>query len=277
MYKSFASMFLVVVTGCLLVACNHTAGNNKPASTTEINKSQQDQKPIHSAAEILAKPEVPVLCYHRIEDGRKDDYTVSPAQFEAQIKALADSGYHAISPDQLYNYLAYNERLPQKPVMLTFDDSRVEHALIAAPVLEKYGFRGVFFIMTITYNKKNYMSKDQIAQLARAGHTVGLHTWDHNMVTKYKEESDWKKEVTDPKKGLEGITGKTVDYFAYPYGICSHQAAEELHKYMKLSFILISKRDSVYPLQTIRRMVAPAWTPQGLIRAMHKTFEKKEK
>ena len=83
---------------------------------------------VNSAASILAKPEVPILCYHRIEDGRKDDYTVSPAQFEAQISALADSGYHAILPDQLYGYLAHNEALPSKPVMITFDDSRVEHA-----------------------------------------------------------------------------------------------------------------------------------------------------
>jgi peptidoglycan/xylan/chitin deacetylase (PgdA/CDA1 family) len=277
MHKLILSVLLILSTGCSFISCNRSAGSNAPSAPLSQQSHQSQNKTINSASEVLAKPEVPVLCYHRIEDGRKDDYTVSPAQFEAQISALADSGYHAILPDQLYEYLAHNEKLPSKPVMITFDDSRVEHALIAAPVLEKHGFRGVFFIMTITYNKKNYMTKEQIAELAKAGHTVGLHTWDHTMVTKYKEEADWKKEITDPKKGLEEITGKPVEYLAYPYGIWNHQAAEELHKQMKLSFTLISKRDSVYPLQTVRRMIAPAWTPQGLIKAMHKTFEKKEK
>jgi len=277
MDKRSVFYILACVTGCILTACNPSSGSNKTGVAPSVAQARPTQhETVNSAASILAKPEVPILCYHRIEDGRKDDYTVSPAQFEAQISALADSGYHAILPDQLYGYLAHNEALPSKPVMITFDDSRVEHATIAAPVLEKYHFKGVFFIMTITYNKKNYMTKEQIAQLAKAGHTVALHTWDHTMVTKYKEEADWKKEVTDPKKGLEGITGKPVDYLAYPYGIWNHQAAGELNKQMRISFILISKRDSVYPLQTVRRMVAPAWTPQGLIKAMHKTFAKKK-
>ena len=127
-------------------------------------------------AQVYAKQEIPVLCYHRISDGLKSEYAVSPAVFTSQIKILADSGYHSISPAELYDYLVNNKALPEKPVMITFDDSRIEHSLIAAPVLERYGFKGVFFIMTITYNKKNYMTTDQIARLAADGHTVGLHS-----------------------------------------------------------------------------------------------------
>jgi peptidoglycan/xylan/chitin deacetylase (PgdA/CDA1 family) len=212
-----------------------------------------------------------VLCYHRIEEGRKGECVVKPSTFAAHMKILADSGYHTISPAQLYDYLVYNKALPNKPVMITFDDSRVEGYTIAAPILEKYGFRGVFFIMTITYNKKNYLSKDQIAQLAKAGHTIGLHTWDHTMVTKYND-ADWQKQLTDAKKGLEKVVGKPVEYWAYPYGIYDHKAAVKLSEQMKLSFILISKRDPTQPLQTVCRMIAPDWTPQGLLKSMRKTF-----
>ena len=158
--------------------------------------------------------------------------------------------------------------------MITFDDSRVEHALIAAPVLEKNGFRGVFFIMTITYNKKNYMTKDQIAGLAKAGHTVGLHSWDHTMVIKYKEAADWQKEVIDPKKKLETIVGKPVEYWAYPNGVYDHKSAEELSKYFKLSFSLATKRDSIEPLQCIRRIIVPECSAQGLLTSMHRSFSK---
>jgi peptidoglycan/xylan/chitin deacetylase (PgdA/CDA1 family) len=228
----------------------------------------------NTPAQIYAKPQVPVLCYHRITDERKGDYTVSIATFTSHMKILADSGYHSISPVQLYDYLVYNKALPLKPVLITFDDSRIEHKLIAAPVMEKYGLRGVFFIMTITYDKKNYMTKEQIAQLAKAGHTVGLHSWDHTMVTKYKDAADWKKEVADPNKKLEQIVGMPVEYWAYPNGVFDHKGAGELSKYFKLSFILSQKRDSILPLQTVRRVIVPECSPQGLLKSMRETFNK---
>ena len=143
-------------------------------------------------------------------------------------------------------------------------------------MLEKHGFRGVFFIMTITYNKKNYMTKDQIAQLAKAGHTVGLHSWDHTMAVKYKTPEDWKKEVVEPKKKLESITGMPVEYWAYPNGVFNHVAAQELSKYFKISFELSTKRDSLLPLQCVRRIIIPDVSGQQLLKSMHKSFGKKK-
>jgi peptidoglycan/xylan/chitin deacetylase (PgdA/CDA1 family) len=243
------------------------------AVTTATEKNRATSMPRkNTAAQIYAKPQVPVLCYHRIEAGKKGEYTVSIANFTAQMKMLADSSYHSISPAQLYDYLVYNKNLPQKPMLITFDDSRAEHAAIAAPVMEKYGFRGVFFIMTITYNKKNYMTKKQIAQLAKSGHTIGLHSWDHTMVPKYKEEADWQAQVVEPKKKLEKIVGQPVEYWAYPYGLYNHKSAEEMGKYFKLSFSLSTKRDSLVPLQTVRRIITTDCSPSGLLRSMRRTF-----
>jgi peptidoglycan/xylan/chitin deacetylase (PgdA/CDA1 family) len=271
-------LIIAIFWGLVVISCNHTnQGQRTGNSGLTTNKagvkgSAAGDKTVNSLARIYAKPEVPVLCYHHISDGRKNDYTVSPATFTAHMKILADSGFHSILPAQLYDYLVYNKALPEKPVMITFDDSRAEHSVIAAPVLTKYGFRGVFFIMTITYNKKNYMTGEQIAQLAKAGHTIGLHSWDHTMVSKYKETADWQKQVVDPKAKLEKIMGRAVEYWAYPNGVYDHKAAEELSKYFKLSFSLTSKRDSLQPLQTVRRMIVPECTPQGLLKSMHRTF-----
>ncbi|MCX6238972.1 MAG: polysaccharide deacetylase family protein [Bacteroidia bacterium] len=269
-----------VLLGLVVISCNHAnqrqqTGNSGTAiNAVAVKDSVVVKQSVNTSAQVYAKPEVPVLCYHRIADGIKSEYRVSPATFTAHMKILADSGYHYISPAQLYDYLVYNKTLPEKPVMITFDDSRLEHSTIAAPVMEKYGFRGVFFIMTITYNKKNYMTTDQITQLAKAGHTIGLHSWDHTMVIKYKEAADWQKQVAEPKNKLEGIVGKAVEYWAYPNGVYDHKGAEELSKYFKLSFTLYSKRDPVVPLQTVRRMIVPECTSQGLLKSMHRTFEK---
>lgn len=266
----------VLFLGLIVTGCKHGQKQNETSGAAGSSESVDVSQPRNTSAQIYSKQQVPVLCYHRITDGRKGDYTISIATFKAQMKILADSGYHSISPAQLYNYLVYNKTLPEKPVMITFDDSRVEHAEIAAPVLEKNGLRGVFFIMTITLNKKNYMSTDQIAALAKAGHTVGLHSWDHTMVTKYKEASDWKKQVADPKKKLEKIVGRAVEYWAYPNGVFDHKGAEELSKSFKLSFSLSTKRDSIVPLQTVRRILAPECSPLVLLKAMRRNFTKKK-
>lgn len=273
-------LICAVLMGLAIISCNQPkqrqqTGNPGAAINTVAGKDSVIVKQtVNTSAMVFAKPEVPVLCYHRISDGPKSEYRVSSATFTSHMKLLADSGYHAILPDQLYDYLVYNKSLPEKPVIITFDDSRAEHFEIAAPVMEKYGFRGVFFIMTITCNKKNYMTTDQIAQLAKAGHTVGLHSWDHTMVIKYKEVADWQKQVVTPKKKLEGIVGKPVEYWAYPNGVYDHKGAEELNKYFKLSFTLYSKRDSALPLQTVRRMIVPEFTSQALLKSMHRNFGK---
>ena len=273
-------LFCTILLGITVISCKpsgqHSEKTGETATPVEVTDNTGAKPTPNTRAMIYAKPEVPILCYHRIEDDRKGDYTVSKATFAAHMKILADSGYHAILPGQLYDYLVYNKTLPDKPVMITFDDSRVEHCTVAAPILEKHGFRGVFFIMTITYNKKNYMSKDQIAQLAKAGHVIGLHSWDHTMVTKYKDAADWQKEVVDPKKKLEAIVGKPVEYWAYPNGVYDHKGAEELSKYFKISFTLFSKRDSIQPLQTVRRILGTECSPQGLLKSMRRTFSKKK-
>lgn len=279
MNKKF--IFLSVLLMLLVVtACNHSNKKNGSYGTAEGAVESKDsaavKQTMNTPAQVYAKPEIPILCYHRISDGTKSDYRVSQATFSSHMQILADSGYHSITPAQLYDYLVYNKVLPEKPVMITFDDSREEHALIAAPVMEKLGFRGVFFIMTITYNKKNYMTTDQIASLAKAGHTIGLHSWDHTMVTKYKDPADWLKQVSDPKIKLEKIVGKPVEYWAYPNGVFDHKGAVELSKYFKLSFSLATKRDSIQPLQTVRRIIVSECSQQGLLKAMHRSFSRKK-
>ena len=272
--KRASLFFKIAIIGLVVMSCNHA---NKKADTTGGNDTVTATQTKNSAAQILAKPQVPVLCYHQIVDGKKSEYAISLSTFAAHMKILADSGYHSISPAQLYDYLVYNKTLPTKPVMITFDDSRAEHAAIAAPTLEKHGFRGVFFIMTITYNKKNYMTTDQIANLAKKGHAVGLHSWDHTMATKYATPDDWIKQVDKPQAKLEKIVGKPVEYWAFPNGVNNHNADVELDKHFKLSFILSTKRDSLLPLQTVRRMIVPEWSAQSLLKSMRRTFEPKSK
>ncbi len=238
-----------------------------------------DVKPVADAATILSRKEVPILCYHHIKEpkaGQSESlktYSVSPAQFASQMKALKDSGYETILPDQLYDYLVHGGSLPAKPVMLTFDDTDEEQFSIGETEMKKYGFKGAYFIMTISINRPRYMTKEQLKQLADDGNVVEAHTWDHHMVTKY-QDADWDIQLVKPTEQIQNITGKPVKYFAYPFGLWNQAAIPELkNRGYKMAFILSTKRDSTEPLYTIRRMLVPGqWSTSGMFKAMKQTF-----
>jgi len=234
---------------------------------------------VGKAAEILARKQVPILCYHHIRDWkasdskRAKDYIVPLSNFQDQLKMLADSGYNTILPDQLYNYLNTGAELPSKPVMLTFDDTDLEQYTFAKAEMDKYGFKGVYFIMTVSLNRPNYMSRDQVKDLSDKGHIIGSHTWDHHSVKQYKGD-DWKTQIEKPTQQLSAITGEAVRYFAYPFGLWNKEAIPELKKRgFAAAFQLTEKSDQDDPLFTIRRMIVPGdWTASSMMKRMKGTF-----
>jgi peptidoglycan/xylan/chitin deacetylase (PgdA/CDA1 family) len=246
-----------------------------PVVTTAVTSDKTSFK----NSDILARPQIPVLCYHQIRDWRATDskrakdYIVPVAVFKQQLKMLADSGYHTISPDELYDYLTKGSPLLSKPIMLTYDDTDLGQFTIAYPEMQKYNFKGLFFIMTVSLNRPNYMTREQVKQLSDAGNTIGSHTWDHHNVKQYKA-NDWKVQLDKPTQQLETITGKPIRYFAYPFGLWNEQAIPELKKRdFKAAFQLITKRDQQEPLYTIRRIIVPGyWSLSTLHNAMLKDF-----
>lgn len=253
----------------------------KDVSVIKMHVKNDEQKTVSSPTTILQKPEIPILCYHRIRpilagDGHNmKTYSVTPTAFAQQMKALSENGFHTILPAQLDEYLTHNGKLPSKPVMITFDDTREEQFNIGAAEMNKYGFKGVFFIMTISINRPNYMTNEQIKSLSDDGNVIGAHSWDHHMVTTY-EGADWETQLTKPKKRLEAITGKPVDYFAYPDGIWNRAAITQIQKSgYKLAFILSTKRDPDEPQYTIRRLiVSGSLSTDEMLKAMQNTFNK---
>ncbi len=254
----------------------------KEQSTNQQEESSKPSGKVATAAEIIAREQVPILCYHQIREWREKDsqsardYITPPATFKQHIKMLADSGYTSILPDQLYDYLAYGKPLPKKPVMLTFDDTDLDQFTIAAPELKKYGFKAVYFIMTVSIGRRgkvHYMDKDQIKQLSDEGNVIGSHTYDHKNVKKYVAE-DWVQQIENPTKKLEEITGKKIEYFAYPFGLWNPEAIPHLkQRGMKAAFILATKRDEKDPLYTIRRIIASGyWSPKTLHNSMVNSF-----
>ena len=227
----------------LLASCSSNDSENKSkASETKItsksdstSSGESSTGPAADAATILARPQVPVLCYHHIKDGKPtNDYTVNAETFRQQMQMLADSGYHSILPDQYYDYLVYGKPLPAKPFMITYDDTDLEQFTVGKTEMDKHGFKGVYFIMTISIGKPRYMNKEQIKQLSDEGNVVASHTWRHDRVDKYLTtphidrdtkkivNNDWDLQLVETRKNLENIIGKDIQYFAYPFGVWKH-------------------------------------------------------
>ena len=279
-------LFLNLAAGLMLLASACTySGQSKTTSTSvnsdkDIVEANDTPEKEATAAEILSRKEVPVLCYHQIRDWkasdskRAHDDIIPPANFKQHIKMLADSGYHTILPDQLYDYLNYGTKLPEKPIIISFDDTDLDQFTVAAPELKKYGFKGVFFIMTVSIGRPRYMSKAQIKTLSNEGHVIASHTWNHKNFTEFTDE-DWEIQLDKPTKTLETITGKKVEYFAYPYGVWKPETLHKLKEHgFKAAFILSTKRDETNPLFTIRRIIDPGrYTAKNLYQSINKSFK----
>src|SRR5688572_24569918 len=106
MQKQFLFSLLVSI---FFISCSEKQ-ESKPGTVLETKKEKPTDVPvadvIPSAASILQRQQVPILCYHRFENSRPPgDYNVTIPAFKEQLKTLSDSGYHTVLPDQLYDYL----------------------------------------------------------------------------------------------------------------------------------------------------------------------------
>jgi peptidoglycan/xylan/chitin deacetylase (PgdA/CDA1 family) len=259
---------LLFYTGCQSARDNNKLaqkGDTLSKAGSPISDTVSPAPPTLDPALVLSRKQVPILCYHQIRDWkpsdskRSKDYIVPPETFRAQMKMLSDNGYHTILPDQLYQYLTRSMPLPDKPILLCFDDTDLDQYGTAYPELKRYGFKGVFFIMTVSLGRPRYMDKAQVKELFDAGHIIGSHTWDHHNVKKY-QGNDWTIQIDKPTRVLEAITGKPIRYFAYPFGLWNRQAITELRKRGFIAaFQLNEKRDEQEPLFTIRRIIVPGY------------------
>jgi peptidoglycan/xylan/chitin deacetylase (PgdA/CDA1 family) len=168
---------------------------------------------------------VPILMYHYIStppaanDKIRVSLSVSPDMFDAQMKLLADNGFTTITLFDLYNAVATGQPLPDKPIVLTFDDGYVDNYEQAFPILKKHGQTGTFFVLTGPADVKDpaYMSWDMIKEMSSAGMDMQLHSKDH-VDLRHRRYEDLVWQIIGGRQSIEGHTGKPVVFMAYPSG-----------------------------------------------------------
>lgn len=242
-----------------------------PSATAEPPPASTPPTP-GTAAEVLARSTVPVLCFHQLREFRADDGAYArtiitpPATFRAQLQALRDGGRTPIGAPELVDHLQFGAPLPDRPVLLTFDDGSVTHHSVALPVLREFGFPAAFFPMTVVLGKPDWLSADQLRELDGAGMTIGAHTWDHQRVDRLTGDQ-WAEQLDRPRAELGAILGHPVDLLAYPHGMWSPEALPRVAAAgYRAAFQLAEPQDPAAPLLTVRRiMPPPTWDGPTLL------------
>lgn len=165
---------------------------------------------------------VPVLCYHkfspRVSTNKID---VSAETFDRQMAYLKSNGYTVITIQQLYDFIGYRQRLPQKSVLITIDDGWKTVKTIAYPILKKYGFSAVLFIYTeLMKNKPSSvaLSWDDVNEMAESGVIeIESHTVSHSDLTKIGDEK-LVRELRESQRIIKAKIGRSPQFLAYPYG-----------------------------------------------------------
>ncbi len=181
---------------------------------------------------------VPILLYHYLEynqdlkDTIRTSLSVTPFWFEKQLEDLRYNGYHTISFADLYTTIEKHSKLPQKPVILTFDDGYRDFYTDAFPLLKKYKAKATVFIIPGFLDKPNYLFDWQVKEIANDNTrlvTIGAHTMHHPALTSLDPQKAF-EEILDSKKFLEKNYNQPVTVFNYPYGLFNNDVIDLVKK-----------------------------------------------
>jgi peptidoglycan/xylan/chitin deacetylase (PgdA/CDA1 family) len=190
-------------------AATDNAANDPPAADPA---APQERPQKHSQA-------VPIIYYHSVLSEPGNELRMPPEQFEAQISYLSRNGYHVVSLEQLYQYYYAQGTLPEKPVVITFDDGYEDNYTKAFPILKKYGYTATVFAVTSYINGQGFMSWAQLQELIANGWQIEGHTINHpHLVKDNLTTADLEKELKEAKSILEKGLNRKVRFFAYPFG-----------------------------------------------------------
>jgi len=171
---------------------------------------------IFIAVVLPSKYILPVLMYHNIDE-QKDILSVSPKDFDRQMKFLKDNKYNVIKFGEAADLLINKKKIPPKTVVVTFDDGRENNYTQAFLILKKYNIAATMFVIPGHSGLPGYMTGKQIRELSDDNIEIGSHTLNDVWLPGC-EDKKLDEEILGSKIALEQITDKKIDVFCYPVG-----------------------------------------------------------
>ena len=164
---------------------------------------------------------VPVLYYHSVlpdaEVTTHNEVTISPEKLKEELMIVKELGYTTITISELTDYLNNNKPIPEKSILITFDDGYTDNYVHAFPILKELNMKATIFMIASQVDSGYYMSTSQLKEMSDYGLDIESHTNNHVYLDKLSYDEQL-KELKDSKEKLEKILGKEVTSIAYPYG-----------------------------------------------------------
>ncbi len=174
---------------------------------------------------------VPILVYHNIGEpfGNYPAISVTSSRFAEHMQYLVDHDYHCITLDDWMNWREHGTPLPNRPVVITFDDGYESVYTKALPILKKLSLRATVFLVgdligqTNEWDRKkgfdslSLLSLEQIKEMKEGGFSFQSHSRSHGSFG-HLDPAHLKDELAGSKTLLEGILDTPVAFLAYPYG-----------------------------------------------------------
>ena len=246
----------------------------------------------------ISAVEIPVLMYHILLPGRNDTISVDPVRFKEQMLALKSAGYTCITEDDLLNHYEQNAPLPNKPILITFDDGYISNYTEAFPILKELEMKASVYVIAsrifendgFTAGEYEKISWQQAREMAGTI-SIQSHTWDsHTKQMNFKGQNrgliasrihmdgklETQKEFEDriytdfvaSKNAIEKNLGTEVAAISYPYGDYSEDTIRLAKKAgYKLAFTVSSgvNSQSLTPYELKRITADGAYSGKKLL------------
>lgn len=232
------------------------------------NEESRDKKSKKNAEKVMAELEaskapegsipVPIIMYHGLAKGYvNSEFFIKVKTFENDLKYLKENNYTPVLMKDLIDYVDKGTPLPEKPIVLTFDDGYYNNYLYAYPLLREYNMKAVISILGKTTDKfsklhedheiYSYLTWNQLNEMLSSGLVeVQNHTYDmHNNGGKrqgslkaYSESQEdyeiaMQNDVGMLQRKVKRMTGQTPNTFVYPFGLVNDNSKKFLLEDMK--------------------------------------------
>jgi peptidoglycan/xylan/chitin deacetylase (PgdA/CDA1 family) len=243
-----------------------TATEPPTATPTASATASATPEPLPTPDEAAASRQVrlPILMYHYVEpwpEGAnvlRQGLTVTPESFAAQMAYLHANGYVTVSLYDLVYALTLGQPLPERAVVLTFDDgyrSLMDHAV---PLLEPYGYTATVFVVTQLMDEgfAQYLTWPQAESLYAQGWKIEPHTKTHDQL-EGRDRDFQLYQMLGSQQTVAAHIGATPRFFAYPsgkYDELSIQIAREMHLWgaVTVDFGRVHTLSSLFTLRRVR-------------------------
>jgi len=198
---------------------NQEATPKETSEETNKESSETEKNRFDGIKLINDNRGVPVICYHSIgkDPTGKSPLIISKEKFREHLQTIKDDGYTTLTMAELNDYLFKDRPIPEKSVVLTFDDGYIDNYTNAFSILKEFNMKATIFVISTYLDGVSYMTPNQVKEMSDYGIDIESHTVTHRQLSTLSYEEQL-KELKNSKATIENITGKPIISVAYPEG-----------------------------------------------------------